>query len=256
MKTLAEQVKVDTALRAIYNVTSLIGPYFPMANYPRALFWLTANGLLTGESFTLAVYEATDDEGAGASQLGATQTVTQGEKVSASKVKCTSVQVGDTLKLQIHKLLYGALSEQTELTFTAAAAESLANRQFNQASTDAACATSLAACINDATYGVDGLFAEVVNTDEVAIRASEPGEAVFDITELAAAAARLIVTDLTIQAYFEVDSKDLDRDNDYTHVGLRVASVDATTQFSALCIRGDCPRVPVGQCVMVYDDSA
>jgi len=256
MIRLAEELKVDTALRAIYNVTSLTGPYFSMENYPRALFWVTANGLLTGESFTYSVYEATDDEGSGASILGAAQTVTQGEKVSASKVKCTSVQVGDTLKLQIHKLLYGALDEQTELTFTAAAAESLANRQFNQASTDAACATSLAACINDATYGVDGLFAEVVNTDEVAIRAAEPGEAVFDITELAAAAARLIVTDLQIQAFFEVDTKDLTRDSDYTHVGLRVASVDATTQFSALIIRGGGARVPIGQCATAYDDSA
>jgi len=129
----------------------------------------------------------------------------------------------------------------------------LANRQFDQSGTDAACATSLAACINDATYGVDGLFAEVVNTDEVAIRPSEPGDAVFDITE--SAAARLIVTDLAIQAYFEVDTKDLDRDNDFTHVGIRVASVDATTQFSALIIRGGGARGPIGQTAAVYDDS-
>jgi hypothetical protein len=45
------------------------------------------------------------------------------------------------------------------LTFTAKATESLANRQFNQSVDEDTAATSLAACINSATYGVPGVTA-------------------------------------------------------------------------------------------------
>ena len=256
MQRLVEELKVDAALRPVTGVTALVGPYFSLADYPRALFKLAVSGLLTGEDLTYAVYQALDNLGTTPLQLGVTQTIDQGVGVCRSKCKCTTVQVGDTLKLTINKLLYGALVAQTLLTFTAAAAEDPPAREFNQASTDAACAISLAACINDATYGVDGLYAEVINTDEVAIRPTEPGLATFDITELAAAAARLIVTDLVSQAYFEVDTKDLTRDSDYTHVGIRVASVPATAVVSCDLIRGGGARGPIGQTVTVYDDSA
>jgi hypothetical protein len=40
------------------------------------------------------------------------------------------------------------------ITFTARIAESIPDREFDQSGTDAECATSLAACVNDATYGV------------------------------------------------------------------------------------------------------
>jgi len=45
------------------------------------------------------------------------------------------------------------------LTFTAAAAEDLTARKFNQSGDDTVCAASLAACINSATYGVPGVTA-------------------------------------------------------------------------------------------------
>jgi hypothetical protein len=45
------------------------------------------------------------------------------------------------------------------VTFTAAAAQSLPDREFDQSGTDTQCATSIAACVNDATYGVTGVTA-------------------------------------------------------------------------------------------------
>jgi hypothetical protein len=254
MQRIAEGVKLDTALTPTTGATSLTGPWFSMEGYRRALFALMAADQTNGQSFTFSVYEATDADGSDESQLGASITVSQGVKVSKATVKCTNVSVGDTLKIKLYKVENGELAEQTELTFTAAAGETLADREFDQDTSDNATATSLAACINDETYGVDGLTA-VAATDTVTLTVTDPGAGVFTITELAAAVARLVVTDKENLVYFEVDAKDLDRDDDFTHIGARVASVDATTEFACALLRAEPRYAKVIQAVSGYDDS-
>jgi len=253
MQKIHEGVQALTALRASTNVTSLTGPYFSFEKYRKGLFLLTISGQTNAESLVFAVYEAKDRSGTGAAQLGASVTLAQGSKVTAAQIVCTGVHVGDTVKIKPYTFVSGVLTAGTELTFTAAAAESLANRQFDQSGADAACATSLAACINNATYGVPGITASV-DTVTVTLTVTDDGEGAMDVTELAAAAAaRLVVTDLEQSAWFEVEADELT--SGFTHAGARVSSVDAATEFSCVLLRALPRYAPVGQPVTAYDDS-
>ena len=250
MHKIHEGVQALTALRASTNVTSLTGPYFSFAKYRKGLFLLTISGQTNAESLVFAVYEAKDRSGTGAAQLGASVTLSQGSKVTSAQVVCSGVQVGDTVKIKPYTFVSGVLTAGTELTFTAAAAESLANRQFDQSGADAACATSLAACINNATYGVPGITASV-DTVTVTLTVTEDGEGAMDVTE--SAVGRLVVTDLEQSAWFEVEADELT--SGFTHAGARVSDVDATTEFGCVLLRALPRYAPVGQPVTAYDDS-
>lgn len=255
MHNIAEGTKVDAAVRPNIGGTSYVGEWFNMKEYAKALFVAEISRQTNAMSLTFDVYEATDAAGSDAQRLGAAITMAQGVKVTLAEVLAASVQVGDTLKIKPYTFDgQGLLTAGTELTFTAAAAENISAREFNQASTDAAAATSLAACINDATYGVPGVLASV-STATVTLSMDEPGDGAFDITELAAAVARLVVTDLVQQAHFEVAVQDLDRDDDFTHVGARFGSVDSTTVCGCTLIRALPGYSPVGQVSAYYDDA-
>jgi hypothetical protein len=252
MQKLHEGVKLDTGLYPMTNATSQTGVYFPYDKYRQGVYHLMASGMTDGQSLIFAVYEAKDAAGTDAAQLGANVTLSQGTKINKCQITCASVSVSDTVIITMYKLEHGELVAQTALTFTAAAAESLTNRQFNQASTDAACATSLAACINHATYGVSGMTAAAVDA-VVTLSITVPGDGVFDITELAAAVARLVVVDLEQQAYFAVLADELT--SGFTHAGARVSSVDTNVELACSLLRS-LPRYSVvGQSVAAYDDS-
>ena len=66
-------------------------------------------------------------------------------------VTCATSVDGDTVTV--------TLGDGTEYVFTSAGAEDLAAGEFDNDAGDDAAATSLAACINDATYGVPGVTA-------------------------------------------------------------------------------------------------
>ncbi len=252
MQKLHEGVKLDTGLYPMTNATSQTGVYFPLDKYRQAVFHLLASGMTNGQSLVFAVYEATSAAGGSAAQLGANVTLSQGTKINKCQITCASVQVGDTVILTLYKLEHGELVAQTALTFTAAAAESLANRQFDQSGSDTACGASLAACINDATYGVDGMTA-AADTGVVTLTITVPGDGVFDVTELAAAVARLVVVDLEQQAYFAVLADELT--SGFTHVGARVSSVDTNVELACSLLRSMPRYAAVGQAVAAYDDS-
>jgi hypothetical protein len=253
MHDIMEGTKIDTALYPSTGVTSLTGEYFSMEKHAKALFLLTISGQTDGMSLTYAVYQALNAAGGTPLQLGATITMAQGVKVASASVLMNSPDVDDTIIIQPYSFVGGTLTAGTALTFTAKAAQSLSSRQYDQSGNVAAQATSLAACINDATYGVPGLLA-TVDTATVILTMDEPGEGVFTITE--SDTAKTVVTDLIQQAAFEVAVQDLTRDSDYTHVGARVASVDATTEFAAVIIRAMPGYGPVNQAVAYSDDAS
>jgi hypothetical protein len=260
-----EGVKVDTAVYTQKGGTSANGEYFRMDTFAKAKFTAIASGQHDGDDLTFKVYEAKDATGDTPVQLGATITMAQGIKVKKATVVCTSVNVGTTLILTPYYFNgEGALTAGTAITFTAAAAQSLPNRQFlNTGDNDAA--TSLAACINDATYGVPGLLA-AVDTATVTITCVEPGggdrqvlpakngTGAFDITE--SVAGELVVTDLIQEADFEVYVQDLTRDSDYTHVQARLASIETDVATCVMLERAMAGYGPVGQAVAYTDTSA
>ena len=239
-----------------------------MDTFAKAKFTGIVRGQLTGATCTMAVYEATDATGSDESILGAAVTFTQGSKVSLAQivVDAGNSTIGDTIILTPYYFNgEGTLTAGTALTYTAAAAESLPNRQFNQSGTADEEATSIAACVNDATYGVPGMLASV-STATVTFSCTEPGGGdrqvlcanngigAFDITESNTTAH--VCTDLIQMADFEVYVQDLDRDDNFTHVGARFAAIESTTYTVATIERAYAGYGPVGQAVVATDTSA
>jgi len=268
MHMIREGVKVDCGIKPSDNATSIAGEYFRMDTFAKAKFHGVVRGQLTGATSTLTVYEATDATGSDAAALGAALTFTQGVKVNMAQivVDAGNSTIGETLILTPYYFNgEGTLTAGTALTFTAAAAESLADREFDQSGTAAQEATSIAACINDATYGVPGLLA-AVSTATVTITCTEPGggdrqvtcedngTGAFDITE--SAPTELVVTDLIQMADFEVYVQDLDRDDDFTHIGAAFTNLETTTWSCCILERAMAGYGPVGQAVSVTDTSA
>lgn len=253
MHDIAESTKFDTALQAQTGQTALTGEWFSMEKYAKALFLLTIQGQLTGASLDFKVYEAKDATGTDESQLGATISMAQGIKLGSALITDGGSTAGATLIIQPYTFVNGVETAGTALTFTAATSETIASREWDQSGTTTEEATSLAACINDATYGVPGVLA-TASTNTVTLTMTEPGEGTFTITE--SAPTELVVTDLVQQALFEVAVQDMDRDNDFTHVGARVSGVDTTTEFSCLLVRAIAGYQPVGQAVAYSDDAS
>ena len=255
MHNIAESDKVDTALQAQTGQTSLTGEWFKMTEYAKALFLITVQGQLTGASLDFKVYEATNAEGDDEQQLGATIAMAQGIKLGSCQitVDAGNSTVDETLVITPYTFVNGVLTAGTALTFTAKASETLSSRYFDQSGTPTEEATSLAACINDETYGVPGVLATAAAA-VVTLTMTEPGDGVFTITE--SAPAELVVIDLVQQAYFEVAVQDMDRDDDFTHIGARVSGVDETTEFACVLIRAVAGYLPVGQAVAYSDDAS
>jgi len=267
MHMIREGVKVDCAIKPIDDAVGITGEWFRMDTFAKAKFTGIVKGQTNATECTLAVYEATDATGSAESILGAAVTFTQGSKVTMAQIVVTTGStVGDTLILTPYYFNgEGTLTAGTALTYTAAAAESLPNRQFDQSGATTAEATSIAACINDATYGVPGMLATVTDST-VVLTCTEPGggdrtvlcadngTGAFDITE--SRTAVLVVTDLIQMADFEVYVQDLDRDNDFTHVGARFAGVTSGHFVVAVIERAMAGYGPVGQAVIATDTSA
>jgi len=253
MHDIREATKVDAAVKPQVGATSITGEYFRMTTFAKALFVATVRGQHDGDDVTFAVYEATDATGSDAAQLGATITMEQGIKVTMAQVATTSVAAADTLIITPYTFDgQGAQVAGTALTFTAGTSEVLASRQFDQSGTDTACGASLAACINDATYGVPGMLA-TASSGTVTLTLTEPGDGTFTYVE--SDAATLVCTDLLQQADFEVAVQDLDRDDNFTHVGARFASIETDVYTEATLIRATAGYQPVGQ-VSAYTDDA
>ena len=267
MHMIREGVKVDCGIKPSDNATGIAGEYFRMDTFAKAKFHGIVRGQLTGATSTLTVYEATDAEGSGASALGAALVFTQGEQVNMAQVVVTG---GSTLAETLILTPYyfngeGTPTAGTALTFTAAAAENLSEREFDQSGATTAEATSIAACVNDATYGVPGLLATVTDST-VVFTCTEPGggdrqvlcadngTGCFDITETAP--TELVVTDLIQMADFEVYVQDLDRDDDYTHINAAFTDLETTTWSCCILERAMAGYGPVGQAVSATDTSA
>ena len=151
MHDIVEGIQVVCALRAQTGSTSYNGEYFSMEKFAKGLFVVHSTGVLTGTDYVLKVYEAVDATGSGTpQQLGADVTLTQGNELTMAMitVDAGNSTVDDTLIITPYTFVNGILTAGTALTFTAKAAESLANRRFDQSGTAAAEATSILSLIH------------------------------------------------------------------------------------------------------------
>jgi len=253
MHLIQEATKVDCAVYPQVGATSITGEWFNMTKYAKALFIAQVWGQHNADSLTFSVYEATDATGSDESILGAAITMAQGINLTMCTITFASIDVDDTIIITPSTFDgQGALSAGTALTFTAKASETLTSRYFNQASTDAATATSFAACVNDATYGIPGVLASATDA-VVTLTMDEPGDGTFTIVE--SDTAKSAVEDYIQQAHFEVAVQDMNRDSDFTHIGARFASIETDVRTTCQIIRSTAGYGPVGQ-VSAYSDDA
>lgn len=114
--------------------------------------------------------------------------VTAKQKNSTATVEPTSAQVNDTVTIN-------------GVVFTAKAAEDTAARQFNQSGTDAAAATSLAACVNASTHasisGILTAHVDFADSGKVVLRAYTAGTGGDALTLASSEGTRLAISGAT-----------------------------------------------------------
>lgn len=230
MNKLYESIKSDIAIAPIADLSSArTSRYYSLEKYGKALFACIVGPLAETESAKADLYEAKDAAGTSAQTILTQQTFTQGTKATKVTVTVATVAVDDAITIN-------------SVVFTAKAAESLANRQFNQSGTDTQTATSLAACINDATYGVSGVTASAAAA-VVTLTSTVPGSTTISTSETGG--ATIALSDVEQFGIFELDGDQLT--DAYTHVAVKLSTGPATALGSAVILRTPARYDPVSQ---------
>src|SRR5690554_922179 len=178
MHKLNNFLKIDPALTAAEHGTDAVtGAFYKMGQFRRALFVLIVGALAKDTTSKLQIVQATDADGSDVKDIeNATCTITANTKVNSLKITAASVQVADTITVN-------------GITFTGAAAQDADKREFladaTQDTGNADTATSIAACINDAEYGVPGVTASAADA-VVTLTVDEPGKTVITATSSSA----------------------------------------------------------------------
>jgi hypothetical protein len=225
MKTQAEDLKYDVAVQPVsLATTNTTGRYFGMRMHRRAVVMFSAGAMASGNTVACQLREATDAAGSSAQDLaGAAATITAPAKATAGTLTLASVAAPDAVTVN-------------GLTFTAHATTTTKSaRQFSIASTDAADAVELAACINDPAYGVLGLTASP-NGAVVTLTSADPGHTTVSITSPAAT-----ITAAVTQAVGYVEIERGDMSAGFTHVAAKLTTA-GTVVVSAVLLRSE----PVG----------
>lgn len=238
MHKLNNFLKIDPALTAAEHGTSAVtGAFYKMGQFRRALFVLIVGALAKDTTSKLQIVQATDADGSDVKNIdNATCTITANTKVNSLKITAAAVQANDTITVN-------------GITFTGAASQDADERKFEADDTqdtgNATTATSIAACINDAVYGVPGVTASA-NAAVVTLTVDEPGKIV--ITATSSSATTLAVATISAIAFVEVEATQLDEDSGFTHVAAKVTN-SVAADSSVTLLRGDARYTPVDQVV-------
>lgn len=217
----------------------IVGWFAAMNECAKLIFVVIIDTLADGESAVCTVVEATDGAGTGAQNIAtATATAVAGAGASRLQITMNTPLVADTVTITFQGVAY---------PFAAAAAENIPAHEFDQSAGDNAAATSLAACINDATDGIPGITA-VANAAVVTLTVDEVGVDTIDVV----ATAPLTTVPVTLEAVvlIEVDGTALTAGFD--HVAIRVAG-PVTAHATALAIQSDLRYAPMIQPVAAQD---
>lgn len=224
MNRIIDELKVDVG----YKPTSLAstvgtGPYFPVKDSRKIAFLVNTAGMVTGASVAAQVMQATDAAASGAKVVtNAVATITADTKVKAATVTLSTLLAGSTVV--INGLTFTA---QTDTT-------TYANREFKIDGNDTADAAALVLCINHATYGVPGILASS-SSGVVTLTAIEPGENYITVVGTAVTG---VAATLYADAAVEIDASELDTNNGFDHVAIRLTTASGTVIVGAMLVRG------------------
>lgn len=207
MRRLSEQAKAEMGLIPMaLNNTNTTGQYFKVAKYGRILFTLLIAAMAATKTAILALYEATDADGTDAAAItSATCTVTANTLVHEATIALASVANTDVVEIN-------------GISFTKAAATDATAREF-------ADAAGLVTCVNNATYGVEGVTASAADTT-VTVKATEPGDYTISLDKTENAGT---ITLATVKAMCFVDLDACKLSAGFTHVAAKVTTTANTT---------------------------
>lgn len=220
MRKLPGSIKFDVGLvgQSISN-TNVTGRYFSMVDAEQATAVLIGGALATGKVTTLALLQATDEAGTGAKGIPSTASPTATCTVT-SPAKATEVTLALSTVLAADAVTINGLVFTAHATVT-----TKASRQFKIDGTDSADGDELAACINDATYGVPNVTA--VNASGTITLRSKDG--VTPIT-IASPASTITAAVTKYIAYVSLNAGDLDTANGFKYIAPKV-----TTDGVSIC---------------------
>ena len=204
MKRLAEFSRGHIGLvpQTITN-TNVTGPYYHAGLGRRVRLWLLGGAMAATKTTKVELLQASDAAGTGAKAItDAEATVTANTLVTVATVALAAVGLADTVTVN-------------GVVFTQAAATDVTAREFLNAA-------GLVACVNDATYGVEGVFASASGTD-VTLIALPTGDAVLTVVG-ADVGGTVVVATTQYQAYVDVDLALLDHADDFDYVAVKVTT--------------------------------
>lgn len=212
MRRLSDAAKVDIGLvpQALNN-SNATGRYYKMDMWRRALAKLTVGAMAAGTTAKVEFLQAKDASGTDAKGIPddagqeAVATITANTAVTAMTITVGAPADGDTVTIN-------------GVTFTKAAATSVADRQF-------ADAAGLETCINDADYGVDGVTASN-NAGTITLTVTDAGETTISASKTGAA---LTLATTQAQAFVELEAAQLDTANGYEYIAAKVTTTANTT---------------------------
>lgn len=223
MKPLFKRAKIDIGLvpQALNN-TNATGSCYRIDMFRKALFCLIGGAMAAGKTTKIEVLQAKDAAGTDAKAIdGAEATITANTAVTEATLTCASVIATNAVTVN-------------GLTFTAGAAEDLANRIFAVGADDTACAASLVKAINHSSAGVPGVTASSA-LGVVTLKATNPGEETITIKD---PAATITPATTKAQAYVEIDVGSLDHANDFEYLAAKVTTT-ANTVAGVVAVQGD-----------------
>ena len=155
----SELARYDAAVAPQETASDITGNWLNMAGHSHVTFVMEVGAMAKAATCKLEVHQAKDRDGDDEEQMkesdGTTDlevTVTSPTKVQAAKIALDTVVATNAVKVN-------------GLTFTGDDTPTDADREFDTSGSDAAAATSLAAIINHADYGVPGVHAAASGDD-------------------------------------------------------------------------------------------
>lgn len=234
---ISEDVKLDVGLVSqALNNTNATGKYHPVKDYHRICAVLNGGAMAATKTTKVELLQAKDNAGTDAKGIPSTagQLATAEITANALVTECT---------VTLATFLAGGTITINGLVFTAhATTTTKANREFSIAGSDTEDAVELVSCINDPTYGVPGVKASNA-AGVVTLVSEEPGEVVITVSSSPDDGTCVKAT-TKAQAFVEIDTRQLDKKNGFSHVAAKVTTT-ANSNVAVALLRGNARYTPV-----------
>ena len=234
---ITEEIKVDIGLVSqALNNSNATGKYHPIKDYPKIAAILNGGAMAATKTSKIEILQASDAAG----------TATKGIPTTAAQEALATITANalvTEMTITLATFLVDGVITINDLDFTAHATTTTpANREFSIAgTTDTDDAAELVTCINDATYGVPGITATSA-LGVVTLVSTEPGETVITVSSVPSDGT-CVLASVKAQAYVEIDTRKIDKANDFTHVAVKITTT-ADTVVAAVLLRGNARYSP------------